>query len=77
MPQKRKLEYYSQRDLAAALEVETWAIRYAIQSRNIQPAIVTGSRRIFNEAALHKIKVALSEIAWRHRRSNRAAAVSV
>ena len=69
MPQKPKPPYYSQRDLAAALEVQTWAIRYAIESRRIEPTIIAGGRRLFDEEALRKIKQALAEIAYKRRHS--------
>ena len=73
MPKKKTPSYFSQRDVADYLSVEPWSVRYAVSSRRIDHTIFVGKRRLYDIGAVEQIKVALAQIAWKHRHSNHVA----
>ena len=73
MKQDHLPKYFTQAGMAEVLQVSEWNVRYVVRTRRVESALVVGGRKMFDKAGLNETRRFLQEIAWRNRRSNRAA----
>ena len=69
MQQNHLPKYFTQAGMAEVLQVAEWNVRYAVRTRNVEPALIVGGRKMFDKDGLNETRRFLQEIAWRNRRS--------